>query len=136
MRHATVDASVVIKWFKREAEQHRAAAVAIRHAFERGELALSAPSFLGLELVNALGRRWAWEAHDLRDATVEFLDLGLSFESPDLLAVGRWVGQGLSAYDAAYVAVAEQLGAPLVTADERVIEVADGVAVHLSEYTA
>lgn len=131
-----MDASVVVKWFKHEMEPHRAAAAAIRHTFERGELTLVAPSFLGLELVSTLGRRWAWPPGDLRDATIEFLGMGVSLEEPDLVSVVGWVERGLSAYDAAYLAVAERNRVPLVTADERVIAASDGIAVHLADFVA
>ena len=136
MRHATVDASVVFKWFKHENEPHRGEAERVRREFERGDLVLLAPSFLGLELINTLGRRWAWPPGDLRDATIAFLGMGVSLDEPDLISVATWVERGLSAYDAAYLAVAERRAIPLVTADERVIAASDGIAVHVTRFAA
>ena len=52
---------------------------------------------------------------------------------PDLVGVTAWVGRGLTAYDAAYAAVAEQERAPLVTADQHLLSTAGEVAVGLGE---
>ncbi len=131
MRSAVLDASVVLKWFRPEVEG-KDEALALWRQHRSGELALSAPHLLPLELLNALGRHWKWAAPSLRSATMMIDDLAISFVVPDLVAVAGWVGRGLSAYDAAYVAVAEQERAPLVTADRRILATAGGVAVRLT----
>lgn len=74
---------------------------------------MTAPPTLLLEVLNVAGRKW--------------------LVGPDLPAVARWVGRGLSAYDAAYVAVAEAAGVELVTADRRIVEVAPGIARDLAD---
>jgi predicted nucleic acid-binding protein len=134
VRQACVDASIIIKWYKPENEHDRDAALRLRRAFDEGETQLVAPSLLALELVNSLGRRWNWPAVDLRNLVPAFADLGLQLVEPDLGMVVDWVLRGLTAYDAAYVAVAEELGHPLVTADARLIAAAAGIAVHVADF--
>lgn len=132
MRRAVVDASVVVKWFRPE-EEGKDEALALWRQHRSGELALLAPHLLPLELLNSVGRRWKWAAGDLTEAATTIDDLAIHFVEPDLVSVAAWVGRGLSAYDAAYVAVAEQERAPLVTADQRLLATAGDVAVGLSE---
>jgi predicted nucleic acid-binding protein len=132
MRRAVLDASVVLKWFKPETEgSDEALALWRRH--RAGELALSAPHLLPLEVLNALGRRGRWAVEELTQVATTIDELAIDFVEPDLTSVATWVGRGLSAYDAAYVAVAEQEGAPLVTADRRLLTIARDVAVGLTE---
>lgn len=133
MRRAVLDASVVIKWFKPEDEVSVTEAQALRREYEAGELSLTAPFIMPFEVLNALGRRWRWPAEDLGAAASALDGLVIDYVQPDLLAVTAWVDRGLSAYDAAYVAVAEQERAPLVTADQRLLTIAGDVAVGLGE---
>lgn len=133
MRRLVVDASVVLKWFKAEDEAGVEAAMALLSDFEAGRLVLAAPALLPLELINVLGRRAQWPEQELRAAAARIDRLGLQIVDTDLVVVAGWVARGLSAYDAAYVAVAEQIGVPLVTADARILDVAGPPAVALAE---
>ncbi len=66
-----------------------------------------------------------------RDALVSLAgaleDVGFELIEPSLEGVARWIAQGLTAYDAAYVAVAEAR-AELVTDDDRIVSLAPGIA--------
>jgi predicted nucleic acid-binding protein len=132
MRRAVVDASVVLKWFRPEVEG-KEEALALWSEHRSGALALSAPHLLPLEIINSLGRRWKWAAEELRRVGATIDELAISFVEPELTSVATWVGRGLSAYDAAYVAVAEQERSPLVTADQRLLTIAKNVAVGLTD---
>ena len=55
-------------------------------------------------------------------------DLSFDLVEPELTAAARWVAVGLTAYDAAYVAVAEAGALPLITNDRTILELAPGVA--------
>ncbi|GAB7192349.1 type II toxin-antitoxin system ribonuclease VapC1 [Kineococcus sp. NUM-3379] len=88
----------------------------------RGEV-LTAPELIDLEVVSVLRRRTASGALDARRADLALLDL---LEIPLRRAGHRallprcWeLRHTVTAYDAAYVALAEALDVPLLTADAR-----------------
>ena len=62
------------------------------------------------------------------DALDEFADqldrTRFDVVEPELKPIARWIGRGLTAYDASYVALAEQLGIPLITVDRAILEAA------------
>lgn len=132
MRDVVLDASVVLKWFREEGERHVEPARALRAAFAAGELLVFAPWLLLLEIVTVAGRGWGWEETALTELAGSLDALGFELVEPDLSRVAAWTGRGLTAYDSAYVAVAESAGVELVTDDERVLAVAAGVAIPLA----
>lgn len=133
MTEAVLDASVVIKWFRSEGERHVDDARALRSSFEAGELIVFTPPLLRLEIVNVAGRRWSWDEAALVDLAGALDDLGFEQIEPDLVRVARWTARGLTAYDGAYVAVAEAIGARLITDDELIAEIAEDIAHPLAE---
>jgi len=128
LRDVVLDASVVLKWFRGEGEPNVDAARTLRTAYEEGELRVLAPLLLYLEILNVAGRRWRL-ADDALLALPEALER-FSFEivEPPLEHVARWIARGLTAYDAAYVAVAETTGVKLVSDDRVILELAPEVA--------
>jgi predicted nucleic acid-binding protein len=130
---AVLDASVVLKWFRSDGERHLDPARSLRASFEAGRLIVLAPPLLRLEIVNVAGRRWRWGEDALVDLAVALDDLGLEFEEPELTRVASWTARGLTAYDAAYVALAEAREVPLVTDDDLVVRVAGDVATALAD---
>lgn len=133
MTEAVLDASVVIKWFRAQGERHVEPARALRASFEAGELVVFTPPLLRLEIVNVAGRRWHWNEAALVDLAAALDDLGFELTEPNLVRVAHWTALGLTAYDAAYVAVAEAAGTRLVTDDDLIVEVATGIAQPLAE---
>jgi len=128
VNEVVLDASVVIKWFRAEGERHVEAARALRTAFEAGELIVLAPPLLRLEIVDVAGRRWRWGATELAELAAGLDDLGFELSEPDLARVAHWTARGLTAYDAAYVAVAEATHTRLVTDDDLIVATAGQVA--------
>jgi len=113
-----VDASAVIEVLLRTA-----AAVAVEsRMFTPGET-LHAPHLIDVEVAQVL-RRYAL-AGDIDDgrgraALADLADLPLRRYPHDFLLPRTWeLRQNLTAYDAVYVALAEALGAPLLTCDRR-----------------
>lgn len=133
MTEAVLDASVVIKWFRAEGERNVNAARALRMSYEAGELIVFTPPLLRLEIVNVAGRRWRWDEPALVDLAAALDDLGFELTEPDLVRVAHWTSRGLTAYDAAYVTVAESVGASLVTDDDLIIEIAREIAQPLAQ---
>lgn len=128
MTEVVLDASVVLKWFRARGEANVSAARALRVDYEAGTLTVLAPSLLRLELINVAARRWQLAERRLLELAQAVGDLGFQLVEPPLESVARWSARGLTAYDAAYVAVAEATGAPLVTDDELILSVASGLA--------
>lgn len=133
MREAVLDASVVLKWFHRAEEVHAEEAGALRGDFEAGELRVIAPPLLWLEIINVAARRWHWDSSQLEALAAALSDLGFELVEPEPEAIARWAGRGLTAYDAAYVAVAEETGAPVITDDAQICRLATGLSEPLGE---
>jgi predicted nucleic acid-binding protein len=130
---AVLDASVVLKWFHRDGERHLEQARSLRAIFEAGQLAVAAPPLLRLEILNVAGRRWNWSAGALVELAGSLDDLGFEFEDPELSRVASWTARGLTAYDAAYVALAEGRATPLITDDDLIVSLAGDLATALAD---
>jgi predicted nucleic acid-binding protein len=121
---AVIDASVAVKWFL-PAEDHAEDALALLHARAAGSVRLVVPSLLFYEVSNALlvaVRRNRLAREDYLDALEALFRLGLeAADLPDYhrRAAALAYAYGRSAYDAAYLALAESRGAVFLTADRR-----------------
>lgn len=120
-RRAVVDASVMLKWqFDDEDGVDRALALRDDYLIA-GDVTLHAPVLLVYEITNAVhaATRRARLSDEVADAALDnLLACAVALHPPDgarMLALARQFG--ISAYDAAYVAVAEHLHADLWTAD-------------------
>ncbi len=128
MRRLVLDASVVLKWFTPADEPGGLQSRRLRAEYERGRLEVVVPPLLFLELLNVAGRRWGWTGAALLELAAALRDLGFMTVQPPLDLVASWVGRGLTAYDAAYVALAEDRGLPLITDDRAILQAAPAVA--------
>jgi predicted nucleic acid-binding protein len=99
-----------------------AAAAIERRLFDAGET-LHAPHLLDIEVAHAVRRYAARGEIDAQRGRMALTDLGdfPLFRYPhDPLLLRVWdLRNNLTAYDAVYVALAEELGVPLITRDRR-----------------
>lgn len=126
-----LDANVVLKWVNPDEEPGRTEAIGLQDRFLRNEIEIVVPRLLLLEVVNVVGRSWRQPELDQVRLAMALETMPWTVRDPDLPSVARWVVRGLTAYDATYVALAESLSCTVVTADERMLAVAPGVAVAL-----
>lgn len=121
-----LDASVAAKWFTRHAEADREKALALRDLHRRRRCRLVIPEFGLLEVLNAVRFSPRAAEADTAMALTVLSDLQLQIEplSWDLLRKATAItwGYGVALYDAAYVALAELVGFPFVTADEALLK--------------
>jgi predicted nucleic acid-binding protein len=109
-------------------------ASATREWVEAGDVELHVPALCDIEVVAALRRvllssRAPIDSTRANEALEDYLDLPVGRHGHDsLLARVLELRDNFSAYDAAYVALAERLGATLVTGDRRL---ANAVNAHL-----
>jgi predicted nucleic acid-binding protein len=127
LREVVLDASVVLKWFAAE-QRGSFEARQLRDDYEGGRLSVVVPSLLFLELLNVVGRRWGWEVEAVAELAEALGDLSFEVSEPELASVASWISLGLTAYDAAYVALAEGRNLALVTDDDAIIELAPGIS--------
>lgn len=119
-----VDASVAVKWFKPHGEQHLEQALELLTGHRDGTAALATPSHLRLEVLNALwSKRIDAESLGHVARALDDFDL-LWFEiDRDLTEHAACIAAetSLTVYDAAYVALALRLDAPLLTCDAKIL---------------
>ena len=116
-----LDASVAAKWFVKEGETDRELALSIRQRHVTGRCRLIVPEFGLLEISNAI--RYSPRAKEADGAAalelLRNLDLEVHSVSWDILRKANAISWAyrIAVYDAAYVALAEVVGFPLLTAD-------------------
>ncbi len=122
---AIVDASVVVEFVAPDADDTGSSALLFDHWAQTGE-ELHAPVMLPLEVMNALLtgiRRGRWDGQ-AADAAVNFVaSLPISLHSDPADQHRAWDlarrYDNHPIYDMRYVALAERLGEPLVTVDDK-----------------
>ena len=133
---AVVDASIVVKWFIEE--EHSDQALSLREAFATGRIQLHAPALMPYEVLNALARSALFTGDELVLIARSLSGYGFEISTPvgddlEKMAV-LCAGDELTAYDAAYVALAQRLKAGLYTADVELLKGFPDVAIHIEMY--
>ncbi len=129
-----LDASVAAKWHLKD-EEYGDRALELLRRYQEGQLQLVAPYLINYELSNAFliaSRRRRIAFSQAAEAFREFADLGLptaSGHARTSQALDLAERYGCSFYDALYLALAEELGARLITADrerfDRLVQAVD-----------
>ncbi|MDO8670494.1 MAG: type II toxin-antitoxin system VapC family toxin [Dehalococcoidia bacterium] len=121
-----VDASVAVKWHLTD-EEYGDQAIIVLERFAAGQLELVAPEHIRYEVLAAitvatLGRQPRLTIEQGEEAIAEFLALGIGTvrDSDLIMAAYPLVHRyGCALYDVIYLAVAQRLKAPLITADNK-----------------
>jgi predicted nucleic acid-binding protein len=123
-----VDASVGIKLFINELLSDKADALFTHLAGEPSAL-LAVPDLFYIECANILWKQVQRFGYPASDAQKDLASLAkLALHSVPTLALMSEalkiaVAQGITAYDACYLALAHRLGVPFITADDKLVRV-------------
>jgi len=131
-----VDASIMVKWFLEE--EFSDEAKQMRDSFVTGKMAISVPSLLLYECLNALWHSGLFSEEELALAARALSKYGFDIWEPK----GKIYEQSaalssrfdISVYDASYVALALHLKATLYTADLELIQKLPENTQHISAY--
>ena len=139
MTDIVVDTSTVVKWYI--PEQHHEQARALRDEFLNGKHDLYAPALMPFEAINALnysghydGDRLQEAAHSLNNYGIELIPFGSVGPIAKIMNT-----VDITAYDAAYVALAVKREATVYTADGNLLRDVNGspyedTIVHIQTY--
>ena len=134
-----LDASVLVKWFLHENEPDRDRALALRDLHISGRSKIYVPRLALLEVLNAIRFSPKGDEEAGETALEALQDLHLEIKPGDVDVLRKanaiaWAYK-ITIYDALYVALAEQVGYPLITADEVMVKKLKGhsIVVQLRE---
>jgi predicted nucleic acid-binding protein len=121
-----VDASVIVKWFLHHQEADRDRALALRDLHISGRSTIYIPQLALLEVLNVIRFSPKGNEEDGETALEALQDLNLETKSADVNLLRKanaiaWAYK-ITFYDAIYVALGEQVGYPLITADEAMVK--------------
>jgi predicted nucleic acid-binding protein len=130
-----VDASVIVKWFLYHQEADRDRALALRNLHISGRSKIYVPQLTFLEVLNAIRFSSKADEQDSQTALETLHDLNLETKSAEVGLLRKanaiaWAYK-ITIYDALYVALAEQVGYPLITADEVMVKKLKGHSILL-----
>lgn len=121
-----LDASVIVKWFLQQQEADRDRALALRDLHIAGRSKIHIPRLALLEVLNAIrsNPKADEEASEMVLETLQ--DLHLEIRPGDVQVLRKtnaiaWAYK-ITIYDAVYVALAEQVGYPLITDDQVMVK--------------
>jgi len=141
VEEVVVDASVVVKWFV--VEEDREKALRIRDDYIEGKLALSAPSLMPFEVMNAVRcARRDMDAERLSQINESLSLYGIKLhnlrEEYAKATIRTALDNDITIYDASYIALAEHLQTTMYTADKDLVgnlqEKSKVHARHLGDY--
>jgi predicted nucleic acid-binding protein len=123
-RKYVVDASVILKWIlgdERESDQEKA--MQLLHAWVEGNVTISAPTLWQFEVGNVLGRVIPEEAPEKMNLILNLNIRSIALTDHICRLCFNWMKtKGVTFYDASYLAIAHDIQALLITADERFVK--------------
>jgi predicted nucleic acid-binding protein len=117
-----LDASVAAKWFLK-GERYEAESLRLRRDHEEGNIELQAPSLIRYEVCNTLWKREdiaVEELGKLAEVATSYLgNLAVSLSAQEYRkAVINARAWNITVYDSSYATMAQEMKAPLITADQ------------------
>lgn len=120
-----LDSSVVLKWFRKD-EIWRDSALQMRQIYLDGHMLIYVPDLLIYEIANVLRYKPDLTNQQVQEALDSLYDLHIKIVeiSQEMIkgAIRLAYSYGITVYDAAFMALAESLKVPFVTADEKLSE--------------
>ncbi len=120
MKKYVIDASIAVKWYSAFGENELAKADKLLQDYVDGSCEFLAPTLIVYELANALRFNPNLKVSDVQRAMKDFFDLQITLEDPSRYmnsAMDLAFTYFLTVYDAAYAALSQITGIPLITAD-------------------
>ena len=132
-----LDASVAAKWHLRD-EQLVDEALTLRDDYGEGRISVAMPDYARYEVASIFSMAWQrgrLSAAAAHRAVADFEALGFAFFADQALILhGMSLAEslGCSFYDALYLALAEEMGTSVVTANERLVRRVQGKTSHVT----
>ena len=122
MRQYVVDASVILKWvLGDEREKDQREALKLLQNWVNGQATVSAPPLWQYEVGNFLGREIPEEAEIKMKLLLNLHIRNVELSDTMYRQCFAWMRDSkITFYDASYLAVAQEIGADLVTADAKI----------------
>lgn len=130
------DASIVVKWFLEEAFSENARL--LRDSFLTGKLIISVPTLLFYEALNAIRYSGLYKEDELALVGRALIKYGFDVWEPKGKLIEKMatlsLEKNVSVYDAAYLALAQQLGSTFYTADKELVRRFPENTCHISAF--
>lgn len=121
MDKVVIDTSIVVKWFLDETDSDKA--LDLLNKIKNQSLLAVFPSIIFLEMQNAIYFSGSPTVEKLQTAILDFTNLKQEIINPDSILLNKtaslMVQFDLASYDAFFLALAEELKIPLITADKK-----------------
>ena len=119
---ALLDSSVVLKWFRKD-EVWRELALQLRQAYIEGRMVIYVPDLLPYEIANVLRFKPDLSQEQVQAALNSLYDMQIRIVKGSRQAIKEAIRLAylydVTVFDAAFVAIAENVNAPFITADDR-----------------
>jgi predicted nucleic acid-binding protein len=138
LKTLVIDTSVAVKWFSQERDT--GCALLVRDAMLTKKVQAQAPDLLLYELANVLRYRPGYVNKDVKLAVQSVHDMEIQFVEPGASLIEHAVKLAfqydITVYDGCFLALAIITNAPLLSADNRLINKAKGFSrlIHLSQF--
>jgi predicted nucleic acid-binding protein len=137
-----LDASVCVKWFSAEDEEHVEKASAIRAQHRDNKISLVAPDLLVYEITNALSYNPLFDSEKVDEAIQSLYQMDIKFVRPSLTLIAEAISlrfsMEITIYDAIYIALARHINVQCITADRKLFNSINGLSsvIFLGDYRA